>query len=73
MTQPVPQPPTGPKQLTWWDKADIFGKIISSVAIAAIALFVKLGSDNITAAQKEGELVQSPGHQPGPRQLQPQL
>lgn len=56
---PGPASPQGPKQLTAWEKADIVGKLLSGVVLGLIAVLIKFGADDITAAQKEGELVQS--------------
>ena len=42
-----------------WDRLDIVGKILSSVVLALIALFIKKGADSIAAAQHEGDLVQN--------------
>src|SRR5688572_28149518 len=41
----------------FWDKADIIGKLLSGVVLAAIAVVIKLGADNIAMSQREGELV----------------
>ncbi len=42
-----------------WDKAGIVGQILSGVLLAAIALLIKTGADNISTSLKKGELVQS--------------
>jgi hypothetical protein len=51
--------PQGTKALTAWEKADILGKLVSGALLGLIALLIKMGADNITTAQKQGELVQS--------------
>jgi hypothetical protein len=40
-----------------WDKADIIGKFFSGVVLAVIALMIKTGTDDISAAQGRGDLV----------------
>jgi hypothetical protein len=42
-----------------WEKADIVGKLLSSVVLAIIAFVIKAGADNISAAQHQGDLVRS--------------
>jgi hypothetical protein len=49
--------PDGAKTKDLWDKADILGKLLSSLILGVIALVIKLGTDNIAAAQRSGELV----------------
>jgi len=40
-----------------WQKADVVSKFLSGVALAAVALFLKLGSDKLATSQRDGELV----------------
>jgi hypothetical protein len=42
-----------------WDKLDVLSKLVSGVLLAAIALVVKLGADNIASSLQTGQLVQS--------------
>lgn len=42
-----------------WVKLDIIGKIISGVVLAAIALVLKLGAEDIAQSMASGQLVQS--------------
>lgn len=42
-----------------WEKLDVIGKLTSGVFLALIALFVKIGGDQIAASMQTAELVQS--------------
>ncbi|MBI1803758.1 MAG: hypothetical protein HY033_03030 [Ignavibacteriae bacterium] len=43
----------------FWNKLDVLGKLVSSVLLAIIAMFVKFGADDIASSMKRGELVRS--------------
>lgn len=43
----------------FWDKLDIVGKLLSGVILALIAIFIKTGTDDIAAAQQQGDLVRN--------------
>lgn len=42
-----------------WDKLDVLARIVSGVLLVAIAVFIKIGTDNIASSMRSGELVQS--------------
>lgn len=46
-----------PKDL--WDKLDALGKFLSAVVLALIALFIKMGSDDIANSMRTGELARN--------------
>lgn len=41
-----------------WDKLDVLGKLSSAVVLAAIALFLKVGSEKISFSLQKGSLIQ---------------
>jgi hypothetical protein len=42
-----------------WDKLDTIGKIVSSLVLVVIAMFIKSGSERIAFSLQSGQLVQS--------------
>ncbi|MBN1352851.1 hypothetical protein JXJ21_25910 [candidate division KSB1 bacterium] len=43
----------------FWDKLEIFGKIVSGIVLVIIAIILERGSDRIASSLQSGELVQS--------------
>lgn len=42
-----------------WDKMDVVGKLLSTIVLAVIALFLKAGTEQIAFSLQKGDLVQS--------------